>query len=176
MYEAAWPVMALLSSLPRNRARSAISSGRIVRPSAAMSDTCSRVIRPMPRTCSNIGVSTTPGQMQLARTPLRPYSIATVRVRLIKPAFAVQYGAFAALAARPYTDEVEMIDPLPCSTMCGSAACMPWSGPLSITDRLASKPSRSRSATYPPVDVAALLKITSIRPWSRTHRSTAART
>ena len=68
------------------------------------------------------------------------------------------YGAFAALAARPSPTRS---DDRPAPAHHGGSARMPWTAPWHHR-RLASKPSRSRSAT-PTGRVAALLKM-SIRP------------
>src|SRR5438093_2055596 len=86
------PVIADDSSLARKRATLAISAGRRLRPRACIAATSSSERPPKTASRSRAGVRTAPGQMQLARMFLRPYSSATERVRLIMPPLAVLDG------------------------------------------------------------------------------------
>ena len=83
----------------------------------------------------------------MARICLRPYSTATVRVRLVTAAFAVAYGAAMISPKSPSTDEVVMIDPPPRASMAGIAARIPKKTPVSATCMLLSQTSGSISCT-----------------------------
>jgi hypothetical protein len=63
--------------------------------------------------------------MQFARICFRPYSIATVRERLMMPAFAVLYGAAMISATMPSIDAVVMIEPPPRASIAGMAVFIP---------------------------------------------------
>src|SRR5262249_57750065 len=82
------PVIAEDSSLARNSATLAISSGLMSRPSACAAAISARDFGVICTSMSNSGVSTHPGQMQLARMLWRPYSTAALRGRVVRPAFA----------------------------------------------------------------------------------------
>ena len=63
-----------------------------------------------------------PGTIVLHRIPRLPYWVAMYLVSTIVPAFAAPYAAEPVAPANPLPDETLMIEPLPCSSMCGSTA------------------------------------------------------
>src|ERR1700722_3294717 len=101
------------SSLARNRAIFAISSGLPIRPSVEMRLIARSDIVPPPWIRETIGVSIAPGQIALTRMLCRPFSSAATFVIAITPALAAQYADELRKPTRPAIEAVLTIAPPP---------------------------------------------------------------
>src|ERR1019366_3526769 len=89
----------------------ATSRGWPIRPSGMMRVSACWLTPSGRLNCAMSGVSTPPGQTQLTRTSLRPYSTASARVSWTTPPFDAQYAALYGCDLSPATDAVFTIAP-----------------------------------------------------------------
>src|SRR5271170_7292295 len=142
------------SSLARNSAIAAISSGRPARGHGwKAANSCVAVCSPPGMRLYVSGVAISPGQMQLTRILSLASSIDAERVRLITPAFAAQYACKPGAPRSPAIEAVEMMEPPPDLRISGTACLMPRKTARSRIEKLRSQFSAlvfSSGPTAPP--------------------------
>src|SRR3984957_17467552 len=163
------PVRKEESSLARNRATAAISSGVPSRPIGYLATVSASpaAMSPPPRAVSIgsiSGVYTVPGQMALTRTPRGARSTDMDRVRATTAPLDAQYEAKFAMPTTAATEPWLMIDPLPAATIERAATWEHTKVPLALTAKHRSQSSSVASITEPLLLTPALLYSTSTRP------------
>src|SRR5438477_10045792 len=135
------------SSLARNNAAFAISSGRAKRPGGMCTSRRLRRAGSASSSCSS-GVSTGPGQSAFARMFLRANSTAISRVIDSTPPLLAVYAICGAAAPITATnDAVLMIDPPPARNSAGIAYLHPKKTPLRFTLIVRSQAASGVSTT-----------------------------
>src|SRR3984957_17849902 len=165
------PVRKEESSLARNRATAAISSGVPSRPMGYLATVSASpaAMSPPPRAVSIgsiSGVYTVPGQMTLTRTPRGARATDMDRVRATTAPLDAQYEAKFAMPTTAATDPWLMIDPAPAATIKRAATWEHTKVPLALTAKHRSQSSSVASITDPLLFTPALLYSTSTRPYS----------
>src|ERR1700684_1791130 len=165
------PVRNEESSLARNSATAALSSGVPSRPIGYLATVSASppAMSPPPRAVSIgsiSGVYTVPGQMALTRTPRGARSTDMDRVRATTAPLDAQYEAKFAMPTTAATEPVLKTGPRPAATIARAATWEHTKVPLALTAKHRSQSSSEASITEPLLFTPALLYSTSTRPYS----------